>query len=93
MGQQYRIVYTYFNRGFMEEEEMTLEGLSLPEALTYVRQMAYLFCYEDFAINKVYMAAAHTATRIVWLEVQDWAEIEHQAEWAKRNAETRKEEG
>ena len=80
---QYKIVYTYFSRGLMEEE-MTLGGLSL----AYVRPMAYLYCYEDFSISKVY-AEDGTA----WVEVSDWAGIECQAEKARRDAETRKEEG
>lgn len=84
----YKIVYTYFNRGLMEEEEMTLGGLPLPDALAQVRQMAYNFCYEDFAIRQVY---AETEDGKAWTEVQDWAEIEYQHE--KYLAEQAKREG
>ncbi len=69
----YKVIYTYFSHGLMEEEEMLVGGMSLPDALAYVRQMAYIFCHEDFEISKVY---AEDGTD--WTEVQDWAEIESQ---------------
>ena len=73
----YKIIYTYFSRGLMEEEEMMVGGLTLPDALAYVRQMAYIFCHEDFEISKVY-AETETEDGTGWTEVPDWAEIESQ---------------
>lgn len=82
----YKIIYTYFNRGIMEEEETMLGGLSLPDALAHVRQMAYLDCYEDFAIRQVY---AETEDGTAWQKVQDWAGIEYRHErYLKRETKT-----
>ena len=71
----YKIVYTYYNRGVEDEQEMLINKPSLPDALTYVRQMAYTDCLEDFAIREVYVKADD---KTAWVEVPDWEEIERQ---------------
>lgn len=71
----YKIIYTYFSRGIEEEEEMTFGGLSMLDAIAYVRQMAYIFCHEDFAVRKVYV---ETDNGTAWAEVPDWTDTEYQ---------------
>ena len=64
----YKIVYTYFSRGLMEEQEMMFRGLSMTDALACVRQMAYFYCMEDFCVRKVYVK---TDDGTAWEEVHD----------------------
>lgn len=71
----YKIVYTYFNRGIDDEQEMLIRKPSLSDALAYVRQMAHIDCMEDFAIRKIYVEADDKTD---WVEVADWADIEFQ---------------
>ena len=71
----YKIVYTYYNRGIEDEQEMLINRPSLPDALACVRQMAYTDCLEDFAIRQVYV---ESDDRAAWVEMPDWADIEYQ---------------
>ena len=71
----YKIVYTYYNRGINDEQEMLIRKPSLSDALAYVRQMARTDCLEDFSIRKVYVEADD---KTAWVEVPDWTDIEFQ---------------
>ena len=59
-----KIIYTYFNRGVEDEQEMLVGQLSLPEAVIFTRQMAHVQCLQDFEIKQVF-----TETDAGWEEV------------------------
>lgn len=77
----HKIIYTYFNRGIEDEQEMLIGQLSLPEAVIFVRRMAHVQGLSDFAIRAVYV---ESDDKTAWLEVPNWEEIEYEYRKRKR---------